>query len=214
MAPSLTGRTALVTGSSRGIGRAVAQRLAAEGATVVVTARSRGVSESVRAGRKAAVAGSLDETVSLIEEAGGRAVAIPADLEDAQARDQLVDKVVDSVGSIDILVNNRDSPTTRWSRRWKTATFDRTVDHYLRVPFALSRAAIPHMRKQGGGLDRQHRIRDRLALSARSGSTTKISGDVIYGSMKRLSTASPRGSQPRSSTPASRSTRWARPRRS
>lgn len=184
MAPSLTGRTALVTGSSRGIGRAVAQRLAAEGATVVVTARSRGVSESVRAGRKAAVAGSLDETVSLIEEAGGRAVAIPADLVDAQARDQLVDKVVDSVGSIDILVNNAGFADYSLVEEMETATFDRTVDHYLRVPFALSRAAIPHMRKQGAGWIVNIGSVTGLAPVRPFREYNKISGDVIYGSMK------------------------------
>jgi NAD(P)-dependent dehydrogenase (short-subunit alcohol dehydrogenase family) len=78
----LAGKCALVTGASRGIGRAIAQRLASEGATVVVTARSLMQS--------ATTAGTLAETVALIEQAGGRAIALAADLSNAAERDALV----------------------------------------------------------------------------------------------------------------------------
>ena len=77
----LAGKCALVTGASRGIGRAIAQRLASEGATVVVTARS--LTQS------ATTAGTLAETVALIEQAGGRAIALAADLSNAAERDAL-----------------------------------------------------------------------------------------------------------------------------
>ncbi len=106
MSGVLAGRTALVTGSSRGIGRAIAQRLASEGATVVVTARGTAPSVSIREGKATTVPGSLEETVELIEAAGGKALTIPADLEDAEALDTLVDRVVEEAGGIDILVNN------------------------------------------------------------------------------------------------------------
>ena len=184
MPQTLTGRTALVTGSSRGIGRAIAQRLAAEGATVVVTARSRGASASVRAGQAEMLAGTLDETVALIEAAGGRALAIPADLEDAEARDSLVDRVVESTGGIDILVNNAGYADYSLIESMKLDTFDRTVDHYLRVPFRLTQAAIPHMRKQGAGWIVNIGSSTGMEPIRPFREYNKTSGDVVYGSIK------------------------------
>lgn len=96
---SFNGKTALITGSSRGIGAAIAQRLAAEGAAVAVTAS--------QTGPKSGYTGSLEETVARIERAGGRAVAIACDLSDGDARADLVERAVEAVGApIDILVNN------------------------------------------------------------------------------------------------------------
>src|SRR5882757_6711128 len=89
----LKGRTALVTGASRGIGRAIARRLAAHGAAVVVTASAR--SEQ-----------GLRETCALIEQAGGRAAFIVADLANEQARAGLVQQATAQLGPVDILVNN------------------------------------------------------------------------------------------------------------
>src|SRR5687768_16135676 len=106
MTQMLTGRTALVTGSSRGIGRAIAQRLAAEGATVAVTARSYAPSPSTRAGVSTALPGTIEETVALIESAGGSAFGLAADLEDAEQREGLVQRVIGRTGRIDILINN------------------------------------------------------------------------------------------------------------
>ena len=79
MTGRLDGRVALVTGSSRGIGRGIARRLASEGATVVVTARSMTPSASIRDGREQIIGGSLAETVDLITRAGGRALAFGLD---------------------------------------------------------------------------------------------------------------------------------------
>ncbi|OBK19315.1 SDR family NAD(P)-dependent oxidoreductase [Mycobacterium asiaticum] len=180
----LFGRTALVTGSSRGIGRAIAQRLAAEGATVVVTARSFEPSSSVRAGVGAILPGTIDETIALIEAAGGRAIGVAADLEDQAQRDSLIDRVLDRAGRIDILVNNAGFADYALVEDMSLETFDRTVEHYLRVPFMLTKAVVPQMRSQGAG------------WIVNIGSVTgvppvrpyrdynKTAGDVIYASCK------------------------------
>ncbi|AGH48806.1 MULTISPECIES: SDR family NAD(P)-dependent oxidoreductase [Sphingomonadales] len=150
--PVLAGRVALVTGASRGIGRAIAQRLAAAGATVVVTARSlNGAAASQRFGNAQIVPGTLAETVALIEAAGGRAIPIDADLEKAEDRATLVERAVDAAGRIDILVNNAGFADYARIDAMSLETFDRTFEHYLRAPFALIRAAVPQMKAQGAG---------------------------------------------------------------
>lgn len=180
----LSGRTALVTGSSRGIGRAIARRLAAEGATVVVTARSYEVSSSVRAGEFSVLPGTISETVELIKQAGGVALGIAADLEDAEQRERLIDAVVARTGRLDILVNNAGYADYSLVEDMRLETFDRTVEHYLKTPFVLTKAAVPHMRSQGAG------------WIVNIGSVTgvppvrpyrdynKTAGDVVYASMK------------------------------
>ncbi|WP_046316876.1 SDR family NAD(P)-dependent oxidoreductase [Mycobacterium sp. UM_Kg1] len=180
----LSGRTALVTGSSRGIGRAIAQRLAAEGATVAVTARSHQASPSTRAGQTEALPGTIDETVALIEAAGGKAFGIAADLEDRQQRAGLVDNVVERTGRIDILVNNAGYADYDVVENMSMATFDRTVEHYLRTPFALTQAAIPHMRRQGAGWIVNIGSVTGLAPVRPYREYNKSAGDVVYASMK------------------------------
>jgi 3-oxoacyl-[acyl-carrier protein] reductase len=180
----LSGKTALVTGSSRGIGRAIAQRLAAEGATVVVTARSYEPSPSVRAGSVTAIPGTIAETIDLIEKAGGEALGIATDLEDAEQRDRLVQEVLDRTGRIDILVNNAGFADYDLVEDMSLDTFDRTVEHYLRTPFALTRAAVPHMRKQGAGWIVNIGSVTGVAPVRPYREYNKSAGDVVYASMK------------------------------
>jgi NAD(P)-dependent dehydrogenase (short-subunit alcohol dehydrogenase family) len=139
----LQGRVALVTGASRGIGRAIARRLANAGARVVVTARSLDTAVEFQ--------GTLRETVALIEAAGGEAIALGADLELADQRDRLIERVLAEAGRLDILVNNAGTAQYAPVEAMSERDFERTLDHYLRAPFKLAQAAIPVMRGQGEG---------------------------------------------------------------
>ena len=184
MSQMLEGRTALVTGSSRGIGRAIAQRLSAEGATVVVTARSHTPSPSLRGGDATALPGTIGETVALIEKAGGRAIGVAADLEDARQRDSLVDRVLDETGRIDILVNNAGFADYSVIEEMSLETFDRTLEHYLRTPFVLTRAALPHMVERGEGWIVNIGSVTGLSPVRPYRDYNKTSGDVVYASAK------------------------------
>jgi NAD(P)-dependent dehydrogenase (short-subunit alcohol dehydrogenase family) len=184
MSELLSGKTALVTGSSRGIGRAIARRLAAEGATVAVTARSHQASLSTRAGESTALPGTISETVELIESAGGTAFGIVADLEDPRQRGGLVEQVVERTGRIDILVNNAGFADYSVVENMSMETFDRTLEHYVRTPFVLTRAAVAHMRGQGAGWIVNIGSVTGLAPVRPYREYNKTSGDVVYASMK------------------------------
>jgi len=182
---ALAGRVALVTGASRGIGRAIAQRLAAAGATVIVSARSLDkAASSRRFGEGQVVPGTLAETVALIETAGGRAIAIPADLEKPEERDTLVQRAIDTAGRLDILVNNAGFADYARVDQMSLDTFDRTIAHYLRAPFQLARAAIPQMRAQGAGWIVNIGSVTALPPARPYPDYAKSGGDVIYASVK------------------------------
>ncbi|CAB1368750.1 SDR family NAD(P)-dependent oxidoreductase [Denitratisoma oestradiolicum] len=141
--PRLDGKIALVTGASRGIGRAVAQRLAAAGATVVVSARSLDTA--------GAYAGTLKETIALIETAGGRALPLVADLENPSQLGDLVGRAAALAGGLDILVHSGGKASYAPLSTMPEEMFENTIGHYLRAPFRLVQQAVPEMRKRGGG---------------------------------------------------------------
>jgi 3-oxoacyl-[acyl-carrier protein] reductase len=183
--PSLAGKVALVTGASRGIGRAIAQRLAGAGATVVVTARSLdSASTSIRANEQKIIPGTLSETVALIEAAGGKAIAIAADLESPADRDSLIERTVKAAGGIDILVNNAGYADYGRMETMSLETFDRTVDHYFRAPFVLSKAAIPYMKAKGAGWIVNVGSTTALAPRKPYRAQQKAGGELIYASCK------------------------------
>jgi NAD(P)-dependent dehydrogenase (short-subunit alcohol dehydrogenase family) len=139
------GRVALVTGASRGIGAAVARRLAAEGAAVAVTARTASRGDS-------SLAGSLEETVAAISGAGGLALPLTADLADPDLdATELVARVEDRLGAVDILVNNAAAIFT--------GSFDDQTPRRIRLalevnvvaPWRLMAACTPAMRARGQG---------------------------------------------------------------
>jgi NAD(P)-dependent dehydrogenase (short-subunit alcohol dehydrogenase family) len=141
--PELEGRNVLITGASRGIGRAIATRFAAEGANVVLSAS--------RMGTHGKLEGTLEEAVSAVQAAGGKAAAVAADLSDEQARSDLVERASEAFGPIDVLVNN--AATARMMLPSQSATADRSLmfDVNVNAPVDLAQQAIPAMQSRGGG---------------------------------------------------------------
>ena len=140
----LDGRTAIVTGASRGIGAEIARRFAAEGAAVAVVART------VEPG-SSQFGGTIAETTDQIRDSGGTAVAIPADLSRAEDRQRLVAETVSQLGQPDILVNN--AAVTYFIR-----VEDFTPKRYalmfavqVEAPFHLATLVLPGMRERGRG---------------------------------------------------------------
>ncbi|HEY1075258.1 MAG TPA: SDR family oxidoreductase [Fontimonas sp.] len=171
---SLAGHRALVTGASRGIGRAIAQRLAAHGASVVVSASPRSVD-------------ALDQTVALIAQAGGRAAAVAADLADAAARADLVERAGAAFGAIDILVNNAAAipvyaPPSEMDLAARQALFE--LDFH--APIDLIQQALPAMRAGGWGrvLNLSSQMREQPPVPT-PGPAKQIHRLVIYGAAKR-----------------------------
>lgn len=130
--PLLPDKVILVTGSTMGIGEAVARRCAGEGARVMI--------HGLEADRAARIAAEL-----------GGAAFVVADLADPASAERVVAAVVDRFGRIDGLVNNAAVTTRSNLETTDAATFDHVVAVNLRAPLLLIRAAMPHFRRQGGG---------------------------------------------------------------
>jgi len=137
------GRVALVTGASRGIGAAIAERLAEAGGKVAVTARTLEPVDRYE--------GSLSETVDRIRSAGGEVVPIQADISKPDERRRMVDETVAAFGPIDILVNNAGIIRRNNAIDFTEADWDAVLDVNLKSVFFLSQAAARHMIPNGGG---------------------------------------------------------------
>ncbi len=131
----LTKKVALVTGGSRGIGAAIAKRLAADGATVAIT--------------YAKDAKAASAVVKAIEGNGGKAVAIQADAADAQAARGAVEKTVATFGRLDVLVNNAGTGIPKPFEEATLEEMDRVIDINVRGVFVTTQAALKHMTEGG-----------------------------------------------------------------
>ncbi len=140
---SCDGKVAFITGASRGIGRAIARRFAAEGASVVLSAS--------RLGAHGSLEGTLEDSVSQIQAAGGKAAAVAADLSDAAARQDLIERASQAFGPIDILVNNAASARMKLPSQASTADRSFMYELNLNAPIDLAQQAIPSMKQRGGG---------------------------------------------------------------
>ncbi|WP_031359674.1 SDR family NAD(P)-dependent oxidoreductase [Caballeronia sordidicola] len=127
----LTEKVALVTGGSRGIGAAIAKRLAADGASVAVT--------------YAKDASAASGVVKAIELNGGKAIAIQADAADVKAVEAAVEKTVATFGRLDVLVNNAGTAIPKTFEDTTLEEMDRVIDINIRGVFATTKAALKHL---------------------------------------------------------------------
>ncbi len=141
--PDLSGKVAIVTGASRGIGKCVALALARQGADVAVVARSV---ES-----RKLLPGTIHDTALEIEALGRRAIAVRTNVRDGDAVEAMVERVATELGRIDILVNNAGALWWETVERTPRKRFDLVMEVNARAAFVAAHAAIPHMERAGGG---------------------------------------------------------------
>jgi 3-oxoacyl-[acyl-carrier protein] reductase len=134
---TLLGHIALVTGGSRGIGAAIVRSLAEAGVAVAVNYRER--------------ANEANALVDAIGNAGGRAIAIAADVSHSNAVTRTVERVKSELGPIDILINNAGIAITRGIEDLSEADFDQTIAVNLKSAFLCTQAVLPLMRSKGWG---------------------------------------------------------------
>jgi 3-oxoacyl-[acyl-carrier protein] reductase len=135
MAESLKGKVAMVTGGSRGIGAAIAKRLAGEGASVAITYAKDASSAAV--------------VVKAIEDGGGKAIAIQADALDPEAIRGSVDKAVAALGKLDVLVNNAGTAIPKAFVDTSLDEMDHVINLNIRGMFVTTQAALKHMNDNG-----------------------------------------------------------------
>ena len=140
----LSGQVAVVTGASRGIGEFIAKRYAMEGAKVVVSARSVAPEDHF-------LPGSINETVQAINDAGGEAIAVKADLSLEEDRHNLITATEAAYGPVDILVNNAAVTWFMPVKEFSEKRFRIMLDVQVWAPFELTQLCLPSMIERGGG---------------------------------------------------------------
>jgi len=144
----LSGKVAIVTGSSRGIGKRTAIALARRGVRLVVTARTVETSQSE-------LPGTIGQTVKEIESLGGEAVAVAADLSNEEHLEQVVHTAIDRFGGVDILVNNAAVTVGyNWAAPLLEMPRADWLHHFavnVHAPFTLAQLVVPSMESRGGG---------------------------------------------------------------
>src|ERR1700738_5067260 len=160
MQTKLEGKIALITGGSRGIGAAIAKRLAADGANVAIT-YTKG-------------ADAAASVVKEIERGGRKAIAIQADATDADAVEAAVERTVATLGRLDILVNNAGTAIPKTFEETTLEDMDRMIDINVRGTLTATRAALKHM-KSGGRI---------ISIGSGVGERVQTPGLVAYSATK------------------------------
>ena len=132
-------KTVIITGGTRGIGKAIALKLAAEGANIVVAAKS--VEENPKLG------GTIFSAAAEIEAAGGKALAVQCDIRFEDQVQNVVDKAIEKFGGIDILVNNASAISLTTTEQTEAKRFDLMHSINVRGTFLVTKACIPHLKK-------------------------------------------------------------------
>ncbi len=162
----MDGLVAVVTGASRGLGRAIAREYAREGAKVVVCARPQSPT---------GLAGTIDETARDIRAEGGEALPVPCDVSDEGQVKDMVERVMEQYGRIDVLVNNAGIMVLGESiLEIDTARWDRNMAVNVRGPYLTCKYVLPVMMKQQRG----------NIISIGSRTTTENRGGVLYSATK------------------------------
>ncbi len=164
----MKGLVAIVTGSSRGLGRAIAKEYAREGASVVVSARPRSPT---------GLPGTIEETARNIQAAGGEVFPIACDVADEEQVNDLVRRVMDRYGRIDVLVNNAGAMVLNESiLEIEPARWDQSMAANVRGPYLACRAVVPIMMRQGKG--------NIINIGSRMGNDHRLRGGVLYSATK------------------------------
>ena len=138
---SFANKTALITGATRGIGKAIALRLAKEGANIVIAAKS--VEEHPKLG------GTIFSAANEIEAAGGKALAVQCDIRFEDQVKNVIDRAVEKFGGIDILVNNASAISLTTTEQTEAKRFDLMQSINVRGTFLVTKACIPHLKRSG-----------------------------------------------------------------
>ena len=136
---SFQNKTVLITGGTRGIGKAIALRLAKEGANIVIAAKS--VEENAKLG------GTIFTAAAEVEAAGGKALAVQCDIRFEDQVQNVIDKTIEKFGSLDILINNASAISLTGTEQTEPKRFDLMHDINVRGTFFVTKACIPHLKK-------------------------------------------------------------------
>jgi citronellol/citronellal dehydrogenase len=136
---SFINKTVIITGGTRGIGKAIGLRLAKEGANIVIAAKS--VEENAKLG------GTIFTAAAEMEAAGGKALAVQCDIRFEDQVQHVIDKAAEKFGGIDILVNNASAISLTGTEQTEPKRFDLMHDINVRGTFFVTKACIPHLKK-------------------------------------------------------------------